>query len=121
MTKQDKTLAVGVGEKNEDGLRTRNVKMCGTKVYFRKCLTSDIKDEAGNVVIFMTEKRKDLTNFCEILAVGPDCDEDLNIGDVVVLPECSGENKMWRGCHGEDSEGIIEESEIICIVEEGEK
>jgi len=121
--KTNKTIACGVGEKDDNGIRRHTIRMYGSKVYVRKCTTPDIYDEDGELLIVLTEKRKDTTNFCEVLAVGPDCKEQIEIGDTVMLPECSGENKMWRGGLGEDAEVIIDESEIIAVIpsEENEK
>lgn len=121
MNKPDKTIACGVGEKDDNGIRKHTIRMYGNNVYFRKCVTPDIMDEDGKLLIVLCEKRKDTTNFAEILAIGPDCTEGIKIGDIAILPECSGENKMWRGGLGEDSEGVIDESEIIAVIPLEEK
>jgi co-chaperonin GroES (HSP10) len=113
-----------------------NIKLLGHRVYVRKCVQPDLTDEDGKLIIALCDKSKEMTNWCEVLAVGPECGKSrrgtrrelrakdldrwvdciVTPGDFVVLPECSKRNMMWRGGLGDESELIVDESEMIAML-----
>lgn len=133
------SVAHNVGECGDKAVR-----LLGHNVLVRKCVRPDLTDEQGEVLVALCEKTKDRTCWCEVLAVGPECGKPrrnmskaelrrrdipfcLNFiaktGDLVVLPESSKREMMWRGVCGEDSELIVDECELIALLpsEEPEK
>lgn len=61
----------------------------GTWMIIRKAENDHIRDDDGNVLLYRTETDFDMTNWCEILVVGPYCvhftPED--VGSFVLAPE----------------------------------
>jgi len=127
----DNTTAMNVGEDGKFNLR-----LLGHNVYVRKCLVPDITDEDGKLLVAFCDKTKEKTNWCEVLAIGPKCgrrrsgsksklmalnlnrwmNTPINKGDFVVLPESSKRELMWRGGLGDESELVVDESELIAMI-----
>ena len=65
-------------------------------VKLRKCTNDHIRDESGEIALFMTEKHIEETNWCEIIDVADDCEwiERKYIGYFCVAPE--SDNKLQR-------------------------
>ena len=82
-------------------------------LYLRKCYVDDIRNEDGSVLIHRTDRGTDLTNFAEILDVGPRCKyfKKKHIGNKVLCPEFD------NGMHGiKNDEWLIKEDAILNAV-----
>lgn len=136
MNTSDRSIARNVGNKYDPV----NFRVMGHNVYVRRCINPDIEDDDGNVIIVLPDIVANNTNCAEVLAIGPKVgkprDEiyynrkrrkqmglnlcynmsDLQVGDLVYLPQQSVNAMMWRGGLGNDYELIVDESELIARI-----
>jgi hypothetical protein len=104
---QTANSAVGVGEKGKF-----NVRMTGRKIYVRKCTTPNPEG------IILTDITRDRSNWCEVLACGPECVEGLEPGDMVFVKEVAVDNRQWVNPLGAPFEAIVEEQNIEFVVKQ---
>jgi hypothetical protein len=97
-----------------------NVRPIGTFVYARKCFNDHIRDESGNVLLYLDDNSADgnplgTGTWAEIIGVGPDCEHfhPDNVGCFCLLPEMI--NGMYRlGSLRDGSEDFaIKESALL--------
>lgn len=81
----------------------------------RKCYNDDYRKEDGSVLLYRTDRDKDLTTTAVIIDVGPKCVlvDKSDIGNYVLCPEISNDMKRLV-----NEDFVIRETAIVpCIIE----
>jgi co-chaperonin GroES (HSP10) len=74
--------------------------------------------KSKNVILTADVAAKYASYKCEVLAVGPNCDESIKVGDTVIIGKYSG---VWLDENGRPEDGgeyyICVDEDILCKVE----
>lgn len=80
----------------------------GNHLFVRKCKVDHVKDERGRVIIYRPDASGTLTNYNEIVAIGPKCEEPWSVGAIVKCPERSNDLHRVNDYIAENGEHIEE-------------
>lgn len=84
-------------------------------LFARVLLRREKFEKSGSIIIPHDQQKRYSSTRCEVLALGPNADESIKIGDIVLLGQHAG---AWINAEGNPASDNDEEEFYICMDED---